>query len=39
MIVKIQVIITVDPQEFNIIFISYGAAWDLNFQIFFRAYN
>ena len=32
MIVKIQVIINVDPQKF----ISYRAAWDLNFQVLFR---
>ena len=37
MIVKIQGIINVDPQKFNTVFISSGAAWDLNFQILFSA--
>ena len=32
MIVKTQVIIDVYAQKFNTVFISYGAAWDLNFQ-------
>ena len=31
MIVKIQVIIKVETQKFNTVFISYGAAWDLMF--------
>ena len=31
MIVKIQVIIKVETQKFNTVFISYGAAWDLKF--------
>ena len=39
MIVKIQIIINVDPQKFNTIFISYGAAWDLNFQVLFSAHD
>ena len=37
MTVKIQVIIKVDTQKFNIVFISYGATWDLNFQVLFSA--
>ena len=37
MIVKNQVIINVDPPKFNAIFISYGATWDLNFQVLFKA--
>ena len=37
MIVKIQVIINVDPQKFNTIFISYRAARDLIFQVLFSA--
>ena len=38
MIVKIQIIINVDPQKFNTVCISYGEARDLNFQIFLRAH-
>ena len=37
--IKIQVIINVDRQKFNTIFISYGAAGDLNFQVLFRAHD
>ena len=36
MIVKIQVIINVGPQKFNTVFLSYGAAWDLNFHVSFQ---
>ena len=37
MIVKIQVITSVDPQHFNDVLSSHGAARDLNFQFLFRA--
>ena len=33
MIVKIEVIISIDPQTFNNVFSSYGAAWNLNFSL------
>ena len=37
MIVKNQVIIHVAPPKFNAVLISYGATWDLNFQVLFKA--
>ena len=39
MIVKIQVIIIVNPKKFNTVFFPYGAAQDLSFEVSFRAHN
>ena len=39
MIIKIQVIINVDPQRFSTGFISYGTVRELNLQVLFKAHH